>query len=153
MNVAHFITAIEQHGVTFRVEHRRAGLTGRVQIMILIGYPNFDVEDLVAEDIELLRAHRTEVRKFLLDREAPELERARQLIPQHTDPGAGEAFAGNLRFNERQLELLCGDRGIPTREALAAELRRQRISGRGEDAGSSVLPPAPILLPLSARRG
>jgi len=118
MDVSHFIHAIEQHGVSFRVERRRAGLAGRIQVMILIWYPNFDVEDMVAEDIELLRAHRTEVRKYLLDREAPELERTRQLIPQRTDPDAGEAFAGNLRFNERQLELLCGDRGIPTREAL-----------------------------------
>ena len=81
MNVAHFITAIEEHGVTFRVERRRASLTGRIQFMILISYPSFEVEGLVFEDVELLRAHRTEVRKFLLDREAPEIERTRRQSP------------------------------------------------------------------------
>jgi hypothetical protein len=108
MNVAHFINAIEQHGVQFHVERRRAGLAGRIQIVI--AYPSFEVEDLVLEDIELLRGHRSEVQKFLLEREAPELERTREPIPQRTDQDAGEAFAGNLQLNERQLEMLIGDR-------------------------------------------
>jgi hypothetical protein len=116
MDVSHFIHAIEQHGVSFRIERRRAGLTGRIQLMVVIAYPSFEVEDLVLEDVELLRAHRTEVRKYLLEREAP--EQTREPIPRRANPDAGEPFAGKLRFSERQLEMLCTDRGIPTREAL-----------------------------------
>jgi hypothetical protein len=129
MDVAFLVAEIEELGVRFRVERFHVGIEGREQTVIAIDYPNAKIEDLVYEQIQILRRRRRQVRSYLLTRPSglfdllasrfAEISRSVGQKESTEDAVAiTAAAAGRLQFNEGQLELLCGERGICTQQAL-----------------------------------
>jgi len=128
MDVAFLVAEIEELGVHFRVERFHVGIEGREQTVIAIDYPNAKIEDLVYEQIQILRRRRRQVRSYLLTRPSglfdllasrfAEISRSVGQKESTEDAVAIAAAAGSLEFNEGQLELLCGERGICTQQAL-----------------------------------
>jgi len=128
MDVAFLVAEIEELGVRFHVERLHVGIEGREQTVIAIDYPNAEIEDLVYEQIQILRRRRRQVRSYLLPRPSGLFdllssrfaEISRSVGQKESTEGAVAiaAAAGSLEFNEGQLELLCGERGICTQQAL-----------------------------------
>ena len=52
----------------FRVQRFHVGIEGREQTVIAIDYPSAEIEDLVYEQIQILRRRRRQVRSYLLTR-------------------------------------------------------------------------------------
>jgi hypothetical protein len=128
MDVAFLVAEVEELGVRFRVEWFHVGIEGREQTVIAIDYPNAEIENLVYEQIQILRRRRRQVRSYLLTRPSglfdllasrfAEISRSVGQKESTEDTVAIAAAAGRLQFNEGQLELLCGERGICTQQAL-----------------------------------
>ena len=128
MDVAFLVAEVEELGVRFRVERFHVGIEGREQTVIVIDYPNTEIEDLVYEQIQILRRRRRQVRSYLLTRPSglfdllasrfAEISRSVGQKESTEDAVAIAAAVGRLQFNEGQLELLCGERGICTQQAL-----------------------------------
>ena len=128
MDVAFLVAEIEELGVRFHVERFHVGIEGREQTVIAIDYPNAEIEDLVYEQIQILRRRRRQVRSYLLTRPSglfdllasrfAEISRSVGQKESTEDAVVIATAAGRLQFNEGQLELLCGERGIYTQQAL-----------------------------------
>jgi len=128
MDVAFLVAEIEELGVRFHVERLHVGIEGREQTVIAIDYPSAEIEDLVYEQIQILRRRRRQARSYLLTRPSglfdllasrfAEISRSVGQKESTEDAVAITAAAGSLEFNEGQLELLCGERGIRTQQAL-----------------------------------
>ena len=68
MDVAFLVAEIEELGVRFHVERLHVGIEGREQTVIAMDYPSAEIEDLVYEQIQILRRRRRQVRSYLLTR-------------------------------------------------------------------------------------
>jgi hypothetical protein len=128
MNIAFLVAEIEELGVRFRVERFLVGIEGHEQTVIAIDYPDAEVEDLVFEQIQILRRRRRQVRSYLLTRRsglfdllaARFAEISRRVT---TQPGPSQdtvliAAAAGTNFTEQKLELLSGAPGAYPVEAL-----------------------------------
>lgn len=121
MDVTFLVAEIEELGVRFRVGRFHVGIEGLERTVVAIDYPNVEIEDLVysppAPGAELFVNEAVWLFDLLASR-FPEISRSVGQKESTEDAVAIAAAVGRLQFNEGQLELLCGERGICTQQAL-----------------------------------